>query len=667
MAVTAYPHCLTPLTLAGCTVKNRIVFGAHTANMSEGGLPGEQHLHYYLARARGGCGMIVVEPVPAHRTAVLTRGNFLAEDDAVIPGFRRITEACKAHGTVMVQQIYHVGAHGDYDNSLAPNWSPSGRPSFHDAAGSHAMTAAEVEEVIAAHVAAALRAQRCGFDGVEMMAAYNALLEQFWLPLSNRRGDRFGGGFDNRMRFSREIFSRIRERAGRNFILGLAVSEDLRTPGAITADQLLAVAGHHDEKKLIDYITVGTGSYFDFSRIIPHCLDNGISGAALAARMRKKLKFAKVQAEAHITHPGRAEKLLAAGEADLVSIVRGQIADPDLAAKAMRGEGEDIRPCIACNQGCWGRRSRDYHISCLVNPSAGREKLLGGDAGAGSGPARKQRSITVIGGGPAGMEFSRVAAMRGHRVRLLEKEKVLGGAFRLAAAQPGRAAIGDFLDWCGRQLHRHGVRLATGVTADESAVDDSECDAAIVATGASPNADGYQRALPDCDRLPGADEKNVCTVTQALRNPGQVGGRVIILDDTNGWPAAGTALLLAAAGRKATILTSAPAVAEALAASAVAADLRARLARAGVAFRTDSVLLRWHKNTAEIRNTLTQAAATLAADTLILATTPAPDPALADALRAACPGLPVHSLGDCHAPRHALAAILDARRLAVRL
>lgn len=666
MTAAAHPRCLTPLALAGCTVKNRIVFGAHTANMSEGGLPGARHLNYYLARARGGCGMIVVEPVPAHRTAVLTRGNFRAEDDAVIPGFRRIAKACKAHGTVMVQQIYHVGAHGDYDNSLAPNWSPSGRPSFHDAAGSHAMTAAEVEEVIAAHVAAALRAQRCGFDGVEMMAAYNALMEQFWLPLSNRRGDRFGGGFDNRMRFSREIFSRIRDLAGRNFILGLAVSEDLRTPGAITADQLLAVAGHHDERKLIDYITVGTGSYFDFSRIIPHCLDGDVSGAALASRMRKELKFAKVQAEAHITHPDRAEKLLAAGQADLVSIVRGQIADPDLAAKAARGEGEDIRPCIACNQGCWGRRSRDYHISCLVNPSAGREKLLGGDADVYGGPARKPLSLTVIGGGPAGMEFSRVAAMRGHRVRLLEQETILGGAFRLAAAQPGRAAIGDFLDWCTRQLRRHGVDVATGVTAGESAVDDSACDTVIVATGASPNTDGYQRAIPDRDRLPGAEQENVFTVTQALRAPGKVGARVLILDDTHGWPAAGTALLLAA-GRQVTILTSAPAVAEALTASAVAADLRARLAQAGVAFLTDSVLLRWHKNTAEIRHTLTHAASALTADTLILCTTPAPDPALADALRDARPGRPVHLLGDALAPCHALAALHDARRLAVRL
>ena len=151
-----FPHLFTPLTLRHVTLRNRIVFGAHTANMAEDGLPGRRHLGYYVERARGGAAMIVVEPVPVHATAVLTRGNFRPGDDAVIDGFRAITDACHAEGAVMVQQLYHVGQHGDFDNSFRPSWSPSGLPSFHDAEGSHAMTDAEIEEVIAGYVDAAV-------------------------------------------------------------------------------------------------------------------------------------------------------------------------------------------------------------------------------------------------------------------------------------------------------------------------------------------------------------------------------------------------------------------------------------------------------------------------------------------------------------------------------
>ena len=188
---TGHPHLVQPLQLRHVTLRNRIVFGAHTANMSEQGLPGARHLGYYLERARGGAAMIVVEPVPVHRTAVLTRGNFRVGDDAVNPGFRAITDACHAEGAVMIQQLYHVGQHGDFDNSYQPSWSASGLPSYHDADGSHEMTEAEIAEIIDGFVDAADRAQRCGFDGVEIFAAYHSIIDQFWLPWSNRRTDQW--------------------------------------------------------------------------------------------------------------------------------------------------------------------------------------------------------------------------------------------------------------------------------------------------------------------------------------------------------------------------------------------------------------------------------------------------------------------------------------------
>ena len=211
-----FPHVFEPLTIRHRTLTSRINFGAHTANMAEGGLPGDRHVGYYRERALGGAGMIVVEPVPVHRTAVLTRGNFRHDDDSIIPAFRRLTDTCREANPdiVMIQQLYHVGQHGDAANSFRENWSPSGLPSLHDADGSHAMTESEIEEVTAAFVRAAIRARDSGFDGIELFAAYHALVDQFWTPWSNRRDDRWGGSLENRTRMSREVMGRIRRECG---------------------------------------------------------------------------------------------------------------------------------------------------------------------------------------------------------------------------------------------------------------------------------------------------------------------------------------------------------------------------------------------------------------------------------------------------------------------
>ncbi|MCH7796627.1 MAG: oxidoreductase, partial [Proteobacteria bacterium] len=368
----AFPHLFAPLELRHKTLKHRLNMGAHTTNMAEDGLPAARHLGYYTERARGGAAMIVVEPVPVHRTAVLTRGNFRHQDDSIIPHFRKITEACHAFGTVMIHQIYHVGQHGDQDNSFEPNWSPSGLPSYHDCDGSHAMTEAEIEEIVEAFAQAARRAWESGFDGVEIFAAYHALIDQFWTPWSNRRDDRWGGSLENRMRFSTEIIRRIRKLVGEDFIIGLAVSMDEDASVALGMEALQEIVAYHDTRGLIDYVTCGTGSYFDPHDLIPAFPYPDQLGPPYAAALKQVVTHARVQAESHIRTPENADTVIAAGQADMVSIVRGQIADPQLANKAMAGRPEDIRPCISCNQLCWGRRDRDYWISCLVNPSAGR-------------------------------------------------------------------------------------------------------------------------------------------------------------------------------------------------------------------------------------------------------------------------------------------------------
>ncbi|CAN5497703.1 FAD-dependent oxidoreductase [soil metagenome] len=659
-----FPHVFQPVTLRHRTLRNRITFGAHTANMAERGLPGDRHIGYYRERALGGAAMIVVEPVPTHRTAVLTRGNFLHDDDAIIPHFRALIDACReaAPDVVMIQQLYHVGQHGDADNAFAPNWSPSGLPSYHDADGSHAMTDAEIREIIAGFVEAAVRARSAGFDGVEVFAAYHALIDQFWTPWSNRRTDDWGGSFDARMRLSSAILEGIRERCGDDFIVGLAVSMDESSEATLSLDELTRVVAWHDERGLMDYVTCGTGSYVDFYPIIPVSLYDQRLGVPYASALKKVVRRALVQAESHIRTPAAAEAVLAAGDADLVSIVRGQIADPHLVAKARADRADDVRPCISCNQLCWGRRSRDYWISCLVNPSAGRESEWGGDR---FEPAPSPRHVLVVGGGPAGLEKARVAAERGHRVTLVERDAELGGQFRLAGRQPSRGQILDLLAWYARRLDALEVDVRLGAPLDPVGVMAVGADEVVIATGARPARAGFHRALPMVDRLPGVERDDVFAIHDVLAGAELPGRRIVVTDDLGDWRGAGTALLLAESGHEVTLVTAAPVIAAGLAHSAADGPLRRRYAAAGGAARTGSVVLAWDESGAAIRSILTGATERLAADALVIAETAISETTLPDALRAN--GVTFHEIGDVVAPRRASLAFYEARELARRI
>jgi 2,4-dienoyl-CoA reductase-like NADH-dependent reductase (Old Yellow Enzyme family) len=639
-----FPHLFAPVQLGSRTLRNRIVFGAHTANMAEDGLPTERHVAYYAERAIGGAAIIVVEPMPVHQAAVLTRGNFRPGDDDVIPHFWRVSEAIRTNGAVAIQQLYHVGGHGDSDNSFHPHWSPSGLPSYHDSDGSHAMSEDEIEETIDGFVEAARRCKEAGFDGVEVWAAYLGLVDQFWTPWSNRREDRWGGSLENRTRISREITGRIRETCGRDFIIGLAISDEPDHAVALSRDELAEIVALHDRQGLIDYVTCGSGSYVDFYKIMPTFLYPEKLGVDLASAIKRVVKHALVVAESHIRTPENGETVVGEGAADMVSIVRGQIADPHLARKAADDRPDDIRGCISCNQMCWGRRSRDYWISCLINPSAGREFEWGGDRFA---PAETKKRVLVVGGGPAGLESARVAAERGHEVILTEAASRLGGNFLLAGQQPRRGQILDLIAWYERQLSQRGV------------------DAVILATGSVAPDTGFQKALPAVAMLPGLERGNVFSVEAVMARQARPGKRVLLLDEAGGWRGCGTAWKLAEEGHEVIMLTPDALVGKELQRTAADFPLRRVLSGLGVTWMLETSIVEWHGDGATIVDHLGGTNTFVAADCLVLATTNVAADDLARELRGRIPA--IFEIGDCAAPRQAPYAFHEGRKVALAL
>ncbi|ADB52390.1 oxidoreductase [Conexibacter woesei] len=484
MSPERYERLLAPLELKpGLTLRNRIVMTGHTDVLAANRAPSERQTAYLARRAEGGVGLLITGGAGVHPTsgAFEEMPDPNPSDPAVLDLFAHQVEAIKAHGSVVIGQLYHCGGQSatDYFTEL-PMWAPSeGRGMLSDLIA-HAMTQREIAEVVESFVSGAVNYQRAGFDGVEIHGSHGYLIQQFISPLTNRRTDEYGGSLANRLRFAIEILAAVRAATGPDFVVGYRHCAVERMPGGFGLDEAVEVARRLDATGLIDYLSVSNGTHESYEELIPSVYVPQGKPAGYSERITAQVDVPVITV-GRINHPRIGEELLASGAADLVGMLRALIADPDLPKRIEAGDLHGTRPCIGLNV-CATRIHLNVPLRCGVNPRAALEDLPEPDVpGAG-------RRIAIVGGGPAGLEAAVTAAEQGAEVTLYEGGQRVGGMLLAASRFPVKAEFAGMVEFYEERIAEAGVdvRLRAEVDALEPLLD--EHDAVVVATGARRDA-----------------------------------------------------------------------------------------------------------------------------------------------------------------------------------
>lgn len=470
-----YPHLFAPGKIGNIEVKNRYVMTAMgTRSADENGDPSPKTLAYYSARAKGGVGLIVTGAVQVERSLRNAGGSCLANRDERIPGLKALADAVHAQGAKIVMQLVHPGARNPMPGPIP---TPSGIAAFPNQTARE-MTQQEIRDMIEDFTSAALRVKQAGFDGVEFHGAHNYLIHNFLSPHFNHRTDAYGGSFENRFRFLKEIYEGAREKVGPDFPILVRISADEYLPDGHHLDEGIKVAMELEKLGVaaVD-VSVGGASNGRSHTIEPMSYPEGWrKHLALAV---KKMVRVPVIATTVIRHPAYAETLLAEGYMDFVGCGRNNLADPEWMKKAMEGREVDIRHCISCCRCIEGLA--EGSIGCSVNPLCGREWEEGPLTADGAG-----KTALVVGGGPAGLEAARTLAERGFAVTLFEKTDHLGGQMHLASHVPYKEKMLWFVDWQRDQLAKLGVQVKLNTAPAARDLLDKNPDVVIDATGAEP-------------------------------------------------------------------------------------------------------------------------------------------------------------------------------------
>ncbi|MHC4560909.1 MAG: oxidoreductase [Planctomycetota bacterium] len=563
MKTKNYPHLFTPIEIGNIVVPNRIAMvPTDISSANADGSINQRVITYHEQVAKGGCGFIIVgATTPDKATGRPTVTCVAADEDPLIPGLASLAEAMHRYGAKCAVQIQHPGRQAAWprknlmsasDHVLDVPGSAGHEVIYAESIAQgksiRAMTVEEIYDLVEKFGEAAWRVQQAGFDSVELHGAHGYLIAQFMSPFVNKRNDRFGGSFINRMRFTMEIVTRIQMKCGKDFPLGIRYSGDEWIEGGRTLDESVRVAQLMEEMDLA-YVDISAGIFESPGAVMdPMYYPEGWN-TYTASEVKKHVKIPVITSHS-LRNPDYCDRILAEGKTDIVGFSRQLIADPYWANKARAGKKEEIRRCISCLVGCWQESlmiKRD--MRCAINPSVGDERFIHLQ------PAKKSCKVAIVGGGPAGMEAARIATLRGHQVTIFEKNGELGGAMLYCCTVPAKNKMRWYADWLRSQLKKLGVEVK--YRAEPKAKDLKEFDVVLFAAGG-------KVSKPE---IPGIDLPFVVTFEDVLRckntkceyypddksEPVECGDEVLIWGDHFG--AADAAEKLGQAGKKVTIVT----------------------------------------------------------------------------------------------------------------
>lgn len=508
-----FKNLFSPIKINNCEIPNRLAVTAMVTNYcNEDGTATDRYIAYHEAKARGGWGLIITEDYPVNKHA---RGyKYVAGlwNDDQIESHKRLTDTIHKYDSKIFCQIYHAGRQS---NSLVNGGvqpvAPSAIPCPWLRELPRELTIPEIEQIVEEFGDTALRAKKAGFDGVEIHAAHGYLIAEFLSPYANKRTDKYGGNFENRVRFLKEIYENVRSKVGKDFpvIVRFSALDDM--PGGRDMAESRVLAKLFEEWGF-DAINVSCAVYGDHNRqivspmYIPHAWQ-----VDYAAEIKKIVNI-PVFTVNRINDPRMADIILEMGKADIIGMGRGSLADPDLPNKAKAGDLESIRYCIGCLQGCTGSLYLGESIKCLVNPTLGREWELD------FSKVDEPKTVFIAGGGPAGLEAARAAAMKGHKVSLYEKRGFLGGQFKSAAYPPCKGELTTYTAWLTNELDKLGVEIYLNTELTKEMVEEKKPDVVIVATGGTP-------LTPP---IKGIDKPHVVTAEDVLLGNVPTGDRIVV-------------------------------------------------------------------------------------------------------------------------------------------
>jgi mycofactocin system FadH/OYE family oxidoreductase 2 len=646
-----YDRLFRPLQIGQREARNRILFGSHTTNLARHNLLSSQHADYYAARAEGGAGMIVLEEHIVHESdmpyesAVL---GFLPEtEQADKPVIERIHE----HGSLAIVQLNHNGQQSTSVHHQHEMWAPSPVPDVASRETPKEMELADIRVVIDGFASVARTAIQSGADGVELQMADSSLLRQFLSPLTNLRSDAYGGELENRLRFVQETLEAVDKAIGTDRILGVRFCADELAPWAgLTPEQGLEIVRLLTATYRIDYITVTMGSILSTHMFPFHASMHVPQGYAvhLAGAIKAAVDI-PIFAAGRIMSASQAESILAEGQADGVEMIRALIADPNLPRLSQTEHPENVRPCISCNQGCQVRSVMNATISCTVNPDVIHSQVVSLEK-----PSLKiRKKVSIVGGGPAGLEAARTAALRGREVALFERETVLGGTVALDAKGPGRAELQLITGYLIAELERLGVEIYTGVEVTVEMLLAERPHTVIIATGAQTGTG----LLP----IPGHDLHHVTDIRCVLAGKTVVGQRVVVIDETDSHAVSSVVELLASMGKEVEVVTEDFYVGRDLVATHDLVLWKQRVLSHGIVLTPHTTVVRIEPGKVIVVDRFSEGERALPADSVVLGTYDCPSQELYMALKDRIPHL--YRIGDCVAPRRIEQAILEGRRI----